>query len=142
MVDAFSAHTRQLGQALHVAARTGSPPELRTNVIDWLRHQARAVFTERVAEYAPRLDVLPPPLGLSNARTQWGSCNARGRVLLNWRLIHVPLHLVDYVVAHELAHLREMNHSSRFWTLVEKAYPGCRAARVELNRVEKHIPNL
>ncbi len=142
VIDGSSPDTRRVGESLHVAGRIGSPPELRTKVIEWLRQQAKAVFAERVAEYAPRLGVAPPPLGLSNARTQWGSCNARGRVLLNWRLIHVPLRLVDYVVAHELAHLREMNHSSRFWALVEQAYPGCRAARVELNRVEKHIPNL
>jgi predicted metal-dependent hydrolase len=144
--DATVATTTQVGQRLIVAGAGTEPfvdaPALRKAVIAWLRDQALALFAQRVAEYAPRLEVPVPLLGLSNARTQWGSCNARGRILLNWRLIHVPVRLVDYVVAHELAHLREMNHSRRFWALVECAYPGWRAARVELNGIEKRIPNL
>jgi predicted metal-dependent hydrolase len=117
-------------------------PALRDAVLEWLCREAKHLFKQRITLYAPRLGVPEPELRLSNARTQWGSCSARGRVLLNWRLIHVPVRLIDYVVAHELAHLRELNHSRRFWALVENAYPGCGAARRELNRMEKQLPNI
>jgi predicted metal-dependent hydrolase len=119
-----------------------SPAMLRASVLEWLFAQAREVFRERVGLYAPRLKVKEPEVRLSNARTQWGSCSAHGRVLLNWRLIHVPVRLIDYVVAHELAHLKELNHSRRFWALVESVYPDCRAARRELNRLEKQLPEI
>lgn len=103
-------------------------------VMDWYRSQAMACFSERIAFYAPRLGVAPPQLRLSNARTLWGSCNNRGVVHLNWRLIQKPLHLVDYVVAHELSHLIEMNHSSAFWRTVERIYPNYAVARKELKK--------
>jgi len=73
-----------------------------------------------------------PPLKLSNARSEWGSCNHKGEIRLNWRLVHLPPHLADYVVAHEVAHLVELNHSKRFWSLVETLFPGHSAARREL----------
>ncbi|MEH6303933.1 DUF45 domain-containing protein, partial [Salmonella enterica subsp. enterica serovar London] len=60
---------------------------------------------------------------LSSAATRWGSCTADGKIRLNWRLVHFPLSLIDYVVAHELAHLKEMNHSPRFWDTVESIFP-------------------
>src|SRR6185503_1641680 len=125
---------RRSGDALQVGVQ---PAAMRAAVLEWLLAEARRVFLERIAVFAPRVGVRVPEIRLSNARTQWGSCNARGRVLLNWRLVHAPLRLVDYVVAHELAHLRELNHSRRFWALVEQAYPECRTARRELNRLEK-----
>lgn len=101
-------------------------------VMDWYRSQALTCFSERIAFYAPRLGVALPQLKLSYARTLWGSCTTRGVVRLNWRLIQKPLHLVDYVVAHELSHLIEMNHSSAFWRTVESIYPNYAAARREL----------
>jgi len=105
-----------------------------------LRHQARAVFAERLAVHAPRLGVSAPPLRLSSARTRWGSCSARGNISLNWRLIFMPLPIVDYVVCHELAHLREMNHSPRFWSVVEQLCPDWQALRIELRRLGRQLP--
>jgi len=81
-------------------------------------------------------------MGLSDARTRWGSCGASGRVLINWRLMLLPPHLIDYVVMHELAHLREPNHSTRFWNIVASTYPGHRAARRELNALAHMLPEL
>jgi predicted metal-dependent hydrolase len=69
---------------------------------------------------------------MSSATTQWGSCTARGVVRLNWQLVKMPLHLIDYVVVHELAHLVEMNHSPAFWRVVESACPDYKQCRVEL----------
>lgn len=107
-----------------------------------LREKARALFAERLAHYAPQLGVAPPPLRLSSARTRWGSCSHHGGIALNWRLIFMPLSIVDYVVAHELAHLREMNHSPRFWSVVEQLCPDWKARRLELRRLAPHIPKL
>lgn len=104
-----------------------------------LRDKARAVFAERLAHHAPRLGVAPPPLRLSSARTRWGSCSQHGGISLNWRLILMPLAIVDYVVCHELAHLREMNHSPRFWSVVEELCPDWPARRRELRLLGRQI---
>ncbi|HEX6829159.1 MAG TPA: SprT family zinc-dependent metalloprotease [Burkholderiales bacterium] len=98
----------------------------------WYREQALACFRERAEVYAARLGIAPPPLRLSGARSQWGSCSRTGGIRVSWRLIMFPLPVVDYVVAHELAHLIEMNHSPAFWRTVERIYPDHRAARREL----------
>ena len=107
-----------------------------------LREKARAVFTERLAHFAPLLGVAQPPLRLSSARTRWGSCSHHGGIALNWRLIFMPLAIVDYVVAHELAHLKEMNHSPRFWSVVEQLCPDWKARRHELRQLAQQIPKL
>lgn len=106
-----------------------NPRQIEQFVMAWYGQQAVACFKERIAIYAPALHVPPPPFRLSQAKTRWGSCNSRGLVTLNWRLIQLPLHLIDYVVAHELAHLIEMNHSKTFWRLVGTIYPDYRIAR-------------
>ncbi len=105
-----------------------------------LRERARLVFAQRLAFYAARLGVAVPALTLSSARTRWGSCSTRSGIRLNWRLIFFPLAVVDYVVAHELAHLREMNHSPRFWSVVEGLYPDWRRQRAELKRLAHSLP--
>ena len=105
-----------------------------------LKTRAIMVFTERADILAPRLPVDRPRISLSSAQTRWGSCSVSSGVKLNWRLVHVPLNLIDYVVAHELAHLREMNHSARFWSLVERALPAYRAARAELKEYSHQLP--
>jgi len=69
---------------------------------------------------------------LSSARTRWGSCSADGSIRLNWRLVHFPLDIVDYVIAHELAHLRELNHGTRFWQIVGDLFPEYERARAWL----------
>ena len=106
-----------------------------------LRDKARALFAERLAHYAARLALPVPPLALSAARTRWGSCSTRSGIRLNWRLIHFPPAIVDYVVAHELAHLREMNHSPRFWAVVAQLFPDYQAARAELKSLAASCPH-
>ncbi len=102
---------------------------------DWYRRHAESLFAERVAHYAPLLNVAPRALKLSSAKTQWGSCTARGTVRLNEQLIRLPLRLIDYVVVHELAHLREMNHSAACWDVVGSACPNYTKLRRELKSV-------
>jgi predicted metal-dependent hydrolase len=115
---------------------------LRERALDWMRRQALALFRERVAVLSRSLGLSASEVGLSDPRTRWGSCGANGRVLLNWRLMLFPPHLIDYVVAHELAHLRELNHSPRFWDIVAALYPNHRSARRELNALARTLPEL
>lgn len=105
-----------------------------------LQRRALTLFAERLALYAESMGRTAPPLGLSSARMRWGSCSEKSGIRINWRLIHLPLALIDYVVAHELAHLQEMNHSSRFWKVVESLYPDWRAARQELKTRGAEVP--
>lgn len=106
-------------------------------VLAWYQQHAIPCMTDRLAFYAEKLGVTMPVFHLSNARTRWGSCNASGVIRLNWRLIQLPLALVDYVIAHELAHLFEMNHSRAFWKIVAKIYPEYRRAQRELKQIGK-----
>ena len=105
-----------------------------------LRDKALLIFAQRLAFYAPLLAVKLPPLALSGAKTRWGSCSRKTGIRLNWRLIHFPVHLIDYVVVHELAHLHEMNHSPRFWALVQRFCPDYRALRRELQQIAATLP--
>lgn len=115
----------------------GGADAIRATIIDWLRQQALQCFRTRVGHFHPLLGVAEPEIRLSNARTRWGSCHVNGHIRLNWRLIQFPLHLVDYVVVHELAHLVEMNHSPRFWQAVARLIPDYGARRSEI-RTEGH----
>lgn len=108
---------------------------VRAAVIAWYRRHAQSNFATRVGEFASRLGVALPRMLISNARTRWGSCNARREVRLNWRLIQATQPTIDYVVVHELAHLIEMNHSRRFWNVVESVCPHYREGCAELNRM-------
>jgi predicted metal-dependent hydrolase len=102
-------------------------------VARWLREEALRQLLPRVAEYAARLTPTVPVVKLSNARSEWGSCNQKGVIRLNWRLVQLPPDLALYIVAHEVAHLVELNHSARFWSLVEGLFPGSSLARSALD---------
>lgn len=115
--------------------RVGGPPDaLAARVIDWLHDLARAEIPRRAAEKAARIGFDPPPVGLRDTRSLWGSCSPRGRLSFCWRLVMAPEPVLDYVVAHEVAHLRHLNHGKRFWALVETLTGDMDAARAWLNR--------
>jgi predicted metal-dependent hydrolase len=115
---------------------------VRRLLLGWLKERALDTLAPRVAHYAARVSLPAPPLALSNARTQWGVCMASGRIRLSWRLVHLRPELADYVVAHEIAHLVELNHSERFWALVEWLYPHWREARERIERDAATLPRL
>jgi predicted metal-dependent hydrolase len=115
--------TARCGDSLQLPMSAENAAALSRAVLDWLRATAKEWFEQRIAHFAPALRVNVPVIRLSNARTRWGTCHPQGRVHLNWRLIHMPPALVDYVVVHELAHLHEPNHSARFWRRVEAVLP-------------------
>jgi len=107
-----------------------------------LQKRALTHFAGRLTHFTGQLDLAAPKLGLSSAHTRWGSCSKQGGIRVNWRLIHLPAHLGDYVVAHEVAHLLEMNHSRRFWAVVTSLYPDWKAARGELKQRATSLPIL
>ena len=136
-----AAASHRAGDALHLAlpAQAGEA-QVRDAVQGWLQGEARQVIGERVAVLAQRIpaDSRVPLVSwaLSSARSQWGSCTHDGRVRLNWRLIHFSPPVIDYVIAHELAHLRELNHSRRFWQALGELLPGYEDACQEIRGVD------
>jgi predicted metal-dependent hydrolase len=100
-----------------------SPERIRDSVQAWLMRQAKRVFEERLNHFAPLLGVRWTKLSLSSAESRWGSAGSDGAIRLNWRLIHFRQSVIDYVVVHELSHLRVMDHSPRFWSTVESILP-------------------
>ena len=112
------------GLTLHIGlARDATAGQIRDSVQAWLMRQAKRFFTERLNHFAPSLSVQWRKLSLSSAGTRWGSASADGAIRLNWRLIHFKPSVIDYVVVHELSHLRVMDHSPRFWDTVRSVVP-------------------
>lgn len=130
-------HTADKVRELHLAlpADVGEQ-QVRDAVQAWLQTEARRILGERLALLAGPLEIRPRGWTLSSARSQWGSCTHDGRIRLNWRLVHFSLSVIDYVVAHELAHLTEMNHGTRFWETVAELLPGFESARDEIRAVD------
>jgi predicted metal-dependent hydrolase len=131
-----SRHAAIAADLFHLTVRHPSATEstaVADSVLQWLKEQAMALVAVRVPAYAARVGSANPDVRLSNARSEWGSCNARGVIRLNWRLVQLPPALADYVVAHEVAHIVELNHSARFWSLVEALLPGHAALRRQLD---------
>lgn len=126
-----------VGTTLRISAPDTAPASIASLARHWLRAQALAHFQRRIEHFRVPLQAQVMGIRLSNARSRWGSCHMSGRISLNWRLIHMPQHLIDYVVVHELAHLREMNHSPRFWAVVGGMIPDYAARRREM-RKEAH----
>ncbi len=117
-------------------------PRLRVleTLLRWLKASALDALAPRAAHYAAKLALPAPRVKLSNARTQWGLCTEDGGIRLSWRLVHLEPALADYVVAHEVAHLLELNHSKRFWSLVAGLYPDWRHARERLELAGASLP--
>ena len=111
-------------------------------VIQWYKNQAALDFSRRLEILATKLGVATPPLTLSNAQSRWGSCNSRGEVRLNWRLLQAPPHIINYVICHELAHLKQMNHSAKFWAVVESLFPNYKAAEKGLKALSPQLHRL
>ena len=120
-------------QTLHIGLpHTAQPSQIRDAVQAWLMRQAKALFVERLDHYAPLLNVQWRKLSLSSAGTLWGTAHSDGSIRLNWRLVHFRLSVIDYVVAHELSHLRVMDHSPRFWETVKTVVPNYPELRGQL----------
>lgn len=126
---------------LQVLMPVPTPARVRQALEAWETAQARRVFSQLVAE---KVGVLPwlsamPPLKLRRMRARWGSCSARGGILLNTHLVKAPVELIDYVVMHELCHLVEHNHSPRYYALLSRHVPDWKEKRRRLNRLGAQI---
>jgi predicted metal-dependent hydrolase len=108
-------------------------------VTQWYKQQAKFDFSRRLEILAAKLGVATPPLTLSNAQSRWGSCNSRGQVRLSWRLLQAPPHIINYVICHELAHLKQMNHSAKFYAVLESLFPNYKAAEKELKTLSPQL---
>ena len=123
---------RRVEGELHVALPGRAAEDVRRCVVAWYKREARDYLGGRVASLAAAAGLAPPRFLLSSAMSRWGSCNSRREVRLAWRLLKAPAELVDYVVCHELAHLRHMNHSPAFWAEVARQCPDYRSLRERL----------
>ena len=132
---------RWVGDTLVIAARPEADlAQLAQLTKRALQKRALTHFSAILQRHTAQLGLPVPALGLSSARTRWGSCSSQSGIRINWRLIHLPITLGDYVVAHEVAHLLEMNHSARFWGVVTSLYPDWKTARAELKRRANSLP--
>jgi predicted metal-dependent hydrolase len=135
----YNPSTRELWMTMMPGA---SENQLKERVKAWYQQQAKALFEERLDLYAARLGVQYHSFGLTSAGTRWGSCTADRKIRLNWKLIHFSLPLIDYVVAHELSHILEMNHSQQFWDTVGLIYPEYEDAKNLLRKRSQELPVL
>jgi len=108
-------------------------------VVQWYKKQAITDFTRRLEIFSSKLGVKFTSLTLSNAASRWGSCNSKKEIRLNWRLLQAPPHIINYVVCHELAHIKEMNHSGKFWATVASIFPDYKAAEKELKSISPQL---
>lgn len=107
----------------------GETPHVRRRLADHLKKEARVDLAAAVAHHAAVLGVRPQAIRLKDTTSRWGSASARGVLAFSWRLIMAPPFVLDYVAAHEVAHLKEMNHSDRFWAICEQLCPATDAAK-------------
>ena len=122
------------GRWLHVPASTSEdqPDQVRAALISWFRLQAEGRLPERVSAWRTKFGVPMPPVLVASQRKRWGSCDSRGTIRLNWRIVQAPMRLVDYVVVHELAHLRHRGHGHDYWQAVGRVMPDYDRRREEL----------
>ena len=113
---------------------SGAEPFVARRVQDWLMRQARADLAEAVSRHAAALGKAPKRLTLRDTTSRWGSCSSAGSLNFSWRLIMAPPHVLDYLAAHEVAHLAHMNHSGAFWATVEGLYPDVAVAEAWLKK--------
>ncbi len=113
-----------------VFARRGGVVEYRK-----LKHQARALVKEKILQINQLYNFSFNRICIKNHKSRWGSCSKKGNLNFNYKIIHLPVELAEYVVAHELCHLKELNHSSRFWALVAQAVPDHKQRRKKLKAV-------
>ncbi len=135
----YNPATRELSVVLMPGA---SETLLQERVKAWYQQEAKVLFEQRLDLFAARLGVRYHSFGLSSAGTRWGSCTVDRKIRLNWKLIHFSLPLIDYVIAHELAHILEMNHSAAFWDTVGRIYPEYEEAKNLLRKRAQELPVL
>lgn len=105
---------------------------IHTAFLKWYRQQANDHLTRRTAELAAKIDLTPKSITIKTYKARWGSCTSKGDIHYNWKIIQAPSRIIDYLIIHELCHLRHHNHSQAFWQLVEHHCYDYKAARLWL----------
>lgn len=108
------------------------PEKILKTMKSWYKKVAKKILADRLAFIENRIRLKSKAMKISDSKGKWGSCNSLGSVCFNWRVIMLPPRVIDYVIVHELCHLVEMNHSKKFWTLVEKFLPNVPALKKEI----------
>ena len=116
-----------------------TPIQIRDGLIQIYRAQARNLLVDMVNTYAGRMKVEPSGIRVTGAKTSWGSCSGANNLSFTWRLMMAPIEVVEYVVVHELAHIREHNHSQRFWAAVEGVLPDYRSRKDALKILQREL---
>ena len=116
-----------------------SPEQIKSACIQIYRGLAKRHLSERVAVYAEQMGVMPAAIKINGAKTRWGSCSAKKSLNFSWRLIMADEQVIDYVAVHELAHITEMNHSARFWMIVEGVLPDYRERKAKLKALQQRL---
>ena len=140
-IDQFVASKAQwiAGKQALVLAREQEKIKLDPALELQCRAQAKEILPSKVAHYESLMDVASAQVKISGAKTRWGSCSSKGNLNFSWRLMLADDNLIDYVVVHELAHLREMNHSPRFWAVVAQVMPDYKARQRKLKALQSHL---
>lgn len=128
------------GQKLWLHSPSTADDDLRSVLESWYRQQAWLYLPLRLRQFAEDLRVRPTRITVRSQKTRWGSCSMRGTISLNWRLMLLPSDLADYVLIHELCHLRHLDHSPRFWALVSTLLPDYHERRCALRTVNAFLP--
>ena len=117
-----------------ISVATPNKKFVKSYLTSWYKQEARKIIVERVSHYAKIAELSFTSIGITGAETRWGSCSSNKTLNFNWKLVMAPIDVIDYVVAHELAHLTQLNHSRAFWETVRKMYPLYREYRTWLRR--------
>jgi predicted metal-dependent hydrolase len=116
-----------------------SPEQIKAACVQIYRLLAKRDLTNKVLDFAKQMGVMPTAVKINGAKTRWGSCSSRKSLNFSWRLIMADDDVVDYVVVHELSHLTEMNHSQKFWAIVENTLPDYRERKAKLKLLQKRL---
>lgn len=127
------------GRSLTVRPAGVSQSHVRALLESWFRREAGRRLPERLRQLAAGLGLSPTRITVRSQRTLWGSCTARGSISLNWRLVLLPSRLADYVLVHEICHLRHLDHSKRFWGLVAQAVPDHAECRSRIRELQAEL---
>jgi hypothetical protein len=115
------------------------PHMIRNALVRWYKRQAEQKLVDKVERYAPVVGVEPTGVGIKSFKSRWGSCTAKGRLEFNWRVMMAPNSIVDYVVIHELCHLKKHDHSAEFWQIVERVMPSFLEKKAWLKQFEMSL---
>ena len=116
-----------------------SPAQIKNVCVQVYRRLAKQYLTERTLSFAQSMSVAPAAIKITGARTRWGSCSSKGNINYSWRLNMADDAVIDYVIVHELAHLSVMNHSKKFWAVVENILPDYSQRRTELKKLQQRL---